>query len=69
MTFYELMNEWLTLSTSQTNLVMISMVTTIIQLLIFLFIMKQGTVNVTTFAYIFIVFVYNVLYYKLFIKD
>lgn len=69
MTFYESISEWLSLTATQTNLVIISMITTIIQLIIFLFIMKQGKPSLLTIGYIFIVFLYNVVYYKIFIQD
>ena len=69
MTFYESMSEWLSLTSTQTNLVIISMITTIIQLTIFLFIMKQGKASFLTIGYVFIVFLYNVLYYKIFVQD
>jgi hypothetical protein len=69
MSFYNAMQNYLNLSQSQSNLVLISLVTSIIQLLIFVFVLKQGKLSLTTAAFLFIVFVYNVMYYKIFIRE
>jgi hypothetical protein len=63
------MQNYLNLSQSQSNLVLISLATSIMQLLIFVFVLKQGKLSFTTAAFLFIVFVYNVMYYKIFIRE
>ena len=54
------------LTEQQVDLVIISMITTIIQILIYAFIMKKTKLNLTMLGYFMIVLVYNVLYYKVF---
>jgi len=60
-----LMNTF-SLTEQQVDLVIISMITTIIQILIYAFIMKKTKLNMTMLGYFMIVLVYNVLYYKVF---
>jgi len=54
------------LTEQQINLVIISMVTTLIQIMIYVFIMKKNRLNLTMLGYFSIVLVYNILYYKVF---
>lgn len=69
MSFYNTMQSYLNLNQTQSNLVLISLVTSMFQLLIFAFVLKQGKLTWMTAAFLFIVFVYNVMYYKIFIRE
>jgi len=69
MSLYSAASDWLSLSRSQTNLVLVSMLTTIMQIAVFTLVLKQTRVSWMLMAYIFIVFMYQVAYYRIFLGD
>lgn len=69
MSLYSVASDWLSLSRSQTNLVLVSMLTTVMQIVVFTLVLKQTRVSWMLMAYIFIVFMYQVAYYRIFLGD
>jgi hypothetical protein len=69
MSLYSAANDWLSLSRNQTNLVLVAMLTTLMQIAVFTLVLKQTRVSWMLMGYIFIVFVYQVAYYRIFLNN
>jgi len=57
----------LSLTEDQVNLTIISMSSTLVQLVIYIHILRKSRWTVTTLLYLSIVFLYNVMFYKIFL--
>jgi hypothetical protein len=57
----------LSLTEDQVNLVIISMSSTLLQLAIYIHILRKSQWTATTLLYLTIVFLYNVMFYKIFL--
>ena len=69
MSLYSVANDWLSLSRNQANLVLVSMLTTLVQIAVFTLVLKQTKVSWMLMGYIFIVFLYQVAYYRIFLNN
>ena len=58
----------LSLTEDQVNLTIISMSSTVLQLFIYIHILRKSRWTVTTLLYLSIVFIYNVMFYKIFLS-
>jgi hypothetical protein len=59
----------LSLTEDQMNLVVISMASALFQLIIYIHLLRKANWNLLIFLYIFIVFLSNVLFYKVFMSS
>ena len=57
----------LSLTEDQVNLTIISMSSTLVQLVIYIHILRKSRWTATTLLYLSIVFLYNVMFYKIFL--
>jgi hypothetical protein len=69
MSLYSVANDWLSLSRNQTNLVLVSMLTTLMQIVVFTLVLKQTRLSWMLMGYVFIVFLYQVAYYRIFLNS
>jgi|LauGreDrversion4_2_1035121.scaffolds.fasta_scaffold19246_2 hypothetical protein len=58
----------LSLTEAQTNLVLISMASALFQLVVYIHLIKKSSWSMAVFLYLFIVFMSNVLFYKIFMN-
>ena len=58
----------LSLTEDQVSLIIVSMCSTLVQLIVYIHIMNKSRWNMTTLLYLSIVFLYNVMFYKIFLS-
>lgn len=59
----------LSLTEQQVNLIMISLVSVIIQMTVYVLFLKRGSFSLINILYFFIVMIYNIMYYKVFMQS
>jgi hypothetical protein len=58
----------LSLTEQQVNLIIISLVSVVIQMSIYVLVLKKGSFSLVNLLYFFIVMLYNIMYYKVFMS-